>query len=420
MRKQLAEVLQAPPDKSDKVAPEAGKPSTPSAGEAKPSLPPPKATTPKPPPPPPERKEPARPQEKPIRRADPAPDAPHDTRTTTVGACRKCGSADLKKVGAESSTRVVYVRAHVRVVEEVRETCRCRACGSFTTPPSPPTAVPGGVMAPSVLAHIGYSKGYLHLPLSRIAADLALLGVVFSSSTMSDAMSYISDLVEPLNEAIKDELFERALMWFDGSGIKVLQPGEKGKHLGQITVYSDAEAAVYDYTPTKHGSHAAAFLRVGRPNAFKGRLHADAASNANLLYVDGTIVECGCWYHARDMFVEALPSAPDDAAAGIAWIAALFSVEHEADEAGDTPDQRLERRRRDSEPVLDEMVKWMAEAVTRYSREEELPKATRYVVNHWVALKQFLTDGRVHPHEQPGRARSGSGRSRPKSLATRR
>lgn len=251
-------------------------------------------------------------------------------------------------------------------------------------------------MSPSTLAHIGYSKGYLHLPLSRIADDLALLGVEFSSGTMSDAMRHISGLVGPVNDAVKDELFARHLMWFDGSGIKVLQPGEKGKHLGQITVYSDAEAAVYDYTPTKHGSHAAAFLRVGQEDAFEGYLHADAASNANLLYVDGKIKECGCWYHARDMFVEAMGSAPEDALVGIAWIAALFAVEHEADDAGDTPVQRLARRRRDSKPVLDGMVKWMAEAVGRYSYEEELPKATRYVHNHWEPLNRFLEDGRIH------------------------
>ncbi len=223
-----------------------------------------------------------------------------------------------------------------------------------------------------------------------------MLGADFAKATMSDAMEHISTLAEPVVEAIKNELFARKLMWFDGTGIKVLEPGKKGKHLGQITVYSDAEAAVYDYTSSKHGSHAAAFLRVGEENAYKGYLHADAASNANLLYKDGTIKECGCWYHAYDMFVEARTSAPDDANAGIAWIAALFQVEHEADEANDSPEQRLARRLRDTKPVLDGLVKWMAAAEVGYSYEEELPKAVRYVRNQWIPLTRILEDGRIH------------------------
>lgn len=360
--------------------------------------PPPKASTPKAdsPPPPMDRKAPLGPKQKPIRRADPAPGVPHDTNTTPATSCAKCGSGNVTQVGGETGRRLHYVRAHLRVVDEVRETCRCRDCGKFTTPPMLPTAVPGGMMSPSLLAYIAYGKGFLHLPLSRIADDLRMMGADLASGTMCDAMKHISKLLGPLVQAIVDELFSRRLMWFDSTGIKTLEPGEKGQHLGQITVYSDAEAAVYDFTPSKHGTHAAAFLRLGEKNAFAGYLHADAASNANLLYKDGTIKECGCWYHAYDMFKTAHASAPDDADTGIAWIVALFDVEHAADEAGDTPEQRLARRHRDSQPVLHGFTKWMAAVVVGYSIEEDLPKATRYAHNQWIPLTRFLEDGRIH------------------------
>ena len=347
-------------------------------------------------PPPPDRKPPARPRQKPTRRPDPAPDAPHDTKTTPVEACRKCGSADVAKIGQESARRVHYVRAHVRVVDEIRDTCRCAKCGTFTTAPLPPTAVVGGVMAPSLLAHIAYSKGALHLPLARIAEDLARLDVHFAKGTMCDAVKHISRLEEPIVDAITDEAFAEGMLWFDGSGIKVLEPGERGQHRGQIAVFSTARAAIYHYSPDKGGEHAAAFLRIGTSRAFRGYLHADAASNADRLYEDGTIIECGCWYHARDKFDDARGSAPIDAENAIAWIAALFEVEHEADAAGDEPEQRLERRRRDSVPVLDGFLAWTAEVYDGYSPEEELPKAIRYVRNHLVALRRFLDDGRIH------------------------
>jgi hypothetical protein len=99
--------------------------------------PPPKRTADaprlEPPPPPPERKEPKREPRKPVRRADPAPNAAHDTKVTPVERCGKCGSDNLTKVGSQTARRVMYVRAHVRVVDEVRETVRCRCCEAFTT-----------------------------------------------------------------------------------------------------------------------------------------------------------------------------------------------------------------------------------------------------------------------------------------------
>jgi hypothetical protein len=93
------------------------------------------------------------------------------------------------------------------------------------------------------------------------------------------------------------------LVHLDGTGIKVLVPGEKGSYTSQFTVPSNADAVAYHFTSTKEGEHLADLLRIGTDLAFRGYLVADAASNMNRLYDDGSILECGCWSHYPERMI---------------------------------------------------------------------------------------------------------------------
>lgn len=346
--------------------------------------------------PPPEHKESDKAKRKPKRPAGLPAHLPRELVKIPVTQCGECGGKDLTGVGeGEVSERYHYVPAKVVVERTERATCRCKTCGAFTTAPLPPTPVPGGSMTAAMLAHIAYSKCCLHLTLDRISDDLRRLGVDLAEATMCDAMGHIANLVDPVCDRILDDLFASGLLHLDGTGVKVLMPGERGSYRGQFTVISNAEATAYFFSETKGGEHLVDFLRVGTDRAYKGFLVADAASNMDVLYADGKIVECGCWYHARDKFADARASAPVEAAEGIAWIKALFEVEHEADAAGDTPEQRKARRNRDSRAVLDGFQKWMTETKARFDPDEDIWKAIRYCEKHWAALTRFLDDGRI-------------------------
>jgi transposase len=259
----------------------------------------------------------------------------------------------------------------------------------------PPVALPGGNMTATFLAHIAYAKCGLHLPLARIAKDLQNLGVKMSSSTLCDAIKHVAILVEPIVARIIRRLFAVSVLHTDGTGLKVLEPGRKGSHRGQFAVYCNEELTAYHFTPSKHGEHFAQFLGVGQERGYAGYLVADAASNMNLLYEDGRIVECGCWYHLRKKFEEARPGAPLRAEEGIAWVGTVFDVEADADEAGDEPAARLDRRRRSTVPLVHEFEKWMKEVRDDFLPDEELHKAVRYFHNHRDALLRFLEDGRI-------------------------
>ena len=99
--------------------------------------------------------------------------------------------------------------------------------------------------------------------------------------------------------------------------------------------------------------------------------------------------------HTRDKYVEAQSSAPREAAEAIAWIAALFQVEHEADRAGDNDEQRLARRKHYSVPVLEGYLRWMAKTQHRFTPDEDLWKAIQYSTNQWTPLGRAMTNGRI-------------------------
>lgn len=255
--------------------------------------------------------------------------------------------------------------------------------------------MPNGSMTAALIAHIVHGKCSLHLPLKRLIQDLAAKGMPIPKSTLSNVMRHAATLVTPIVDRIVAALFRSEVLHLDGTGIDTLHPGQAGKHRGQIAVCCNDRLTAYIYSPTKAGRHLAEFLGVGQPNGYQGRLVADAANNMDRLYADGRIVECGCWFHARDKFDVAKASSPRAAAEGLAWIGTLFDVDTAAARAGDTATERRARRKRDTIPLLRGFYRWMCKIQEQFTPEEELYKAVQYCFNHWCALTRFMTDGAI-------------------------
>lgn len=306
-----------------------------------------------------------------------------------------CGTPLLEERDPKVLERKTFIPARTAVKRVELHQAQCICCGALHTAETPPLAMPNGSMSAALIAFIVNSKCGLHLPLKRIMEVLLEKGLRMAKSTMSNVVRHVAELLIPIYDRIVAALFTSDLIHLDGTGIKALTPGEKGSHLGQIAVYCNAELTVYAYSENKEGHHMYSFLGVGEPNGYSGRLVADAANNMDRLYRDGTIQECGCWYHARDKFDAAAPGSPSAAAEAKAWMGTLFDVETRADRAGDTAAERRARRKRDSIPLLRGFYRWMNRTQYRYTPDEELWKAIQYCRNHWGPLTRFMTDGSI-------------------------
>ena len=344
------------------------------------------------PPPPKERPEP--PKGKPRREPLPA-HLERIIQRVLLEACLGCGSSQLAQQEPLVLEKLAYVKAHVRVRRIVLDVAACLDCGDVSTAPLPPLAVPKGNLDATMLAWLAYAKCGLHLPADRIAKDLAHRGVHLASSTLADAFAKIAWLLEPVFDRLVAMLFAHDLIHADGTGMKVLEPGNKGTHRGQFMIWCNHEISVYQYTTSKHAEPIADFLKVNGKWRYVGHLVADAASNMNSLYKGSGIIECGCWYHLREKFEKAIQGAPVQAEEGITWIAAIFEAEHEADELSETDQERLARRRADTEPRLTEFERWMKTTKPLFEPDEELYKAVKYYENHREALRRFLDHGMI-------------------------
>jgi transposase len=359
-----------------------------SSGEAGSSEPPPK------PPAASERKASEKPSGVPRRGPLPADLPRHvDEQPLPMVAC--CATPLLEARDPLVREQRDFVPATVRVQQIKLHRAECLCCGTVHTAPMPPVAMPNGSMTAALLAFVVHGKCGLHLPLIRIIGELASKGLSLAKATMSNAMRHAAGLLRPIADRVLAGILAKNLVHVDGTGVKTLQPGEKGHHRGQFAVVCNDAGSAYVYSADKSAKHLLDLFGIGRADGYRGRIVADAANNMDGLYVCGATEECGCWYHARDKFEKAAPGAPAEAAEGIGWIRALFDVETAADDAKDSVAERRARRKRDTVPLIRRFYRWMLAVQRNFTPDEDLWKAVQYCRNHWRALTRFLTDGAI-------------------------
>ena len=172
-----------------------------------------------------------------------------------------------------------------------------------------PEPIEKGLPGPGLMAHVVVSKYADHLPLYRQEGILKRFGVELSRSTMCDWMAAAAELLAPIVDAMMlKRVLQSRVVQTDDTPVKVQDHDGKGIKTGRLWVYigdHDHPYVVYDYTPDRSGDGPAAIFKD-----FEGYLQADAYSAYDACSPSGTIVEVGCWMHARRKFYEARTSDP--------------------------------------------------------------------------------------------------------------
>ena len=158
---------------------------------------------------------------------------------------------------------------------------------------------------------------------------------------------------------------------------------------------------VFDYTTTHARDGPATFLKE-----FRGCLQADAYGAYDGIYTgsNGTIIEVGCWAHARNKFNEAQSTDPERAVAAKAWVRKLYDVEDEATAEIDRLQRsgaaaaavRLRLRQEKSVPLLESFRVWLLTQKDAVLPKSPIAAAINYTLNQWEALNRYTTDGDLH------------------------
>jgi transposase len=103
---------------------------------------------------------------------------------TAQKICPKC-QGFLSLIGEEISEQLEWVRASLKVLEQVRLKYGCRKCSqTIITAPTPYKPIEKGLAGPNLMAHVVVSKFCDHLPLYRQEQIFKRYGVSLRRSTL--------------------------------------------------------------------------------------------------------------------------------------------------------------------------------------------------------------------------------------------
>lgn len=308
--------------------------------------------------------------------------------------CPDCGSKRVE-FGVETTYQYEYKPAEVYVIEHQRVKYACKGCeGCVAIGPKPIQLIDKCAAGPGLLAQIITDKYQDHLPLHRIEQRFARPGVHLPRSTMCDWMAGCANVMTPLWQLLKDWVLQSKVLHTDDTTAPVRDESLDKHRYGRLWGYIGDHAhpgIVFDYTKTHARDGPAAFLKT-----FKGFLQADAYGAYDGIYTgsNGTIVEVGCWAHARNKAVEATDSDPERVLAIKAWIRKLYDVEDEAENMSAA--DRLRLRQEKSVPLLTSLRQWLLAQQQWVLPKSSITTAINYMLNQWDALNRYTTDGDLH------------------------
>lgn len=308
--------------------------------------------------------------------------------------CAICG-AEKACIGHETSEVLELEPARFVVLVYDRPKLACATCPESGVVVAPAATKPldGGIPGPALLADVLIRKAVDHTPINRMLAIYRRLGVELPPNTVYGWWTQGAELLRPLAEAIHARVLASHLLQVDDTGIRVLDKDTPdGSRRGHMWGMVGDEAWVsYRYTKTWEGGEMAAFL-----DSRVGWLQGDGYKGYERLYRKAEpAIEVGCWSHARRYFIKAEESGDKRARRALVHIGELFAIEALATQDQLDPDARLALRRQRSPEPLRRLREAVARLTPTVTPRSPLGAAHTYLTNQWVALNQFLEDGRL-------------------------
>jgi transposase len=335
----------------------------------------------------------------------------HDL-TEAEKLCPCCGRS-RECIGEQTAEQLDLEPAKFFVLRTVKKSYACRHCDPATVPveqriqtagPAHVGPIAKGLCGPGLLAHVVTAKFADHVPVHRLAGQLARSGVTIASSTLGDWLKQASALLTPVYQLMHTRLLRSRVIHGDDTPVKLRVPGSsrtKKAHLWVGIGDADYPYVLFDFTSDYTADGPTRFL-----SGYAGYFQADALAQYEGLYAEDKIQHVCCVAHARRKFVAASEGGDERATPVLAMIGKLYAIERAMPPLlppSDDPVQREHRRQReeqrrairqrDAEPVWDEWAKWLAEQRPNVLPKSPLGAATGYASNNWDALKRYLDRG---------------------------
>ena len=336
-----------------------------------------------------------------------APKTPNHVDETVVHELKEYyelpeGARFMKRKGEiDLCYYTVFEYQPAKIVKHVYEVARVQlADGSFEPTMDCPNIVDRCPFSARMFAEMLSWKYVYNLSVNKIRRRLSSLGVFLSRSTLNRYLHMgIRTIREKLEELFRNEVKDTDYLMIDETCaligmVKNDQKSFKKKYIWAF--YAHLKKMVYYLYES--GSRARKVV-TDFLDTFCGYISSDGYV-AYSVFDDAEkypeIIRCGCWTHARRLFVEALESC-SEARTVINDVADLFKVEAECEKKGlDVQSRKIERENRSSH-IMTRIycrIKSLSQD-TVIMANSLMKKAVTYMLNQWESLRNFILDGRV-------------------------
>ena len=308
-----------------------------------------------------------------------------------------CGHA-LHQIGEDTSEKLEFIPAQVKVIVHVRCKYACRACeGAVKMATLPTQPIPKSIASPGLLSHVIVSKYADHLPLYRQEPLFQRMGVEMARATLCFWVLRCAELMKPLVELLKENIIRGTYVQADETPVQVLnEPDKSNTSTSYMWVYRGGslteKSIVYEYQASRKGQAAEEFLC-----GFSGFLQTDGYAGYNGFAQHPGVTQAGCWAHARRKFADIIKVSKTQGKAhvAIATIRQLYAIEKEARENALTCEQRQKMRQERAYPILTQFKEWLDSTYRCVPPQSHIGKAIAYTLNQWPLLMTYVDHGEI-------------------------
>ena len=333
------------------------------------------------------------PKRAPLPAALPRREIRHEPENTTCA----CG-CQMKRIGEDIAEKLDYVPGVFTVERHVRGKWACAKCETIVQAPVAPHVIDKGIPTTGLLAQVLVAKYADHLPLYRQEGIYARAGLAIARSTLAQWIGACGVQLQPLVDAMREELLKQSVLRADETPVAMLDPGAGKTHRAYLwtycsTAWSADKLVVFDFAEGRAGRYPAQFLGHPGEGAWRGTLTCDDYSGYKALFANG-VTEAGCLAHARRKFHELWVNHQSKVGEqALALFARLYEVEREVAELDGQERRRI--RQDKGKPIADALHAWLTAQRQKVPPGSATARAIDYSLGRWVALTRYLDDGRL-------------------------
>jgi transposase len=336
-------------------------------------------------------------REQPKRRPLPANLPRREVRHEPEDTTCSCG-CQMKRIGEDVAEKLDYQPGVFTVERHVRGKWACARCEKLVQAPVAPHIIDKGIPTASLLAQVLVAKYADHLPLYRQETIFGRAGFAIPRSTLAQWVGSAGVQLQPLVDAMRDDLLQHRVLHADETPVAMLDPGAGKTHRAYLWSYctpglQDQRLVLFDFAESRAGRHPMDFLGHPGERAWRGTLVCDDYSGYKALFAQG-VTEAGCLAHARRKFHELWANHKSTLAEqALALFGRLYEVEREV---ADLPaEERLQIRQAKAKPAADALHAWLTAQRQKVPPGSATAKAMDYSLTRWTALTRYLEDGEL-------------------------